>query len=140
MMWVLLLISVLLPAVLFGTMMSLFPGEDEPPRWRTALARVFERWAQALRRPEPLEPPADPFDALWVQDRLTKVANHVRRLELDTRGYARAERIIASQLAYDQLLAKACTLAGVQVEESPLGDPAERFREEVELTSRGWSW
>lgn len=140
-MWVLLLISVLLPAMLFGAMLSLFPGEDEPPRWRTALARTFERWAHALRRPAPPEPPpANPFDALWVQDRLTKVADHVRRLELDTRGYARAERIIASQLAYDQLLAKACDLAGVEVEESPLGDPAERFREEVELTSRGWSW
>lgn len=140
MMWVLLLVSILLPAVLFGVMLSLFPGEEEPPRWRAALARVFERWAQSLRRPEPPSPPTDPFDALWVQDRLTKVADHVRRLELDTRGYARAERIIASQLAYDQLLAKACGLAGVEVEESPLGDPAERFREEVELTSRGWSW
>ena len=64
----------------------------------------------------------------------------MRRLEGDTRGYARAERIIASQLAYDQLLAKACNLAGVQVVPSPLGDPAERFREEVELAERGWSW
>mgnify|MGYP001334088446 CR=1 FL=1 len=140
--WVLLLLTVSLPALLFGGMLALFPGEDEPPRWRTALATRLERWARTLRRPEPPpEPPAaDPFDALWLQHRLTQVADHVRRLELDTRGYARAERIIASQLAYDQLLAEACRLAGVDVERGPAGDPDERFREEVELTARGWSW
>ncbi|GEA84147.1 MAG: hypothetical protein NVV70_14440 [Cellulomonas sp.] len=137
--WVLLLVlSSLLPALLFGAVWSLFPGEEETPRWRAALARRFERWAHALRHEPPVT--TNPFDALWVQDRLTKVADHVRQLESDTRGYARAERIIASQLAYDQLLAKACGLAGVQVVPSPLGDPAERFREEVELASRGWSW
>lgn len=140
--WVLmLLVSAMLPTVLFGVMWSLYPSEEETPRWRAALARHFERWAQALRRPEPPpRPTTDPFDALRVQDRLTKVANHVRRLEDDTQCFARAERIIASQLAYDQLLAEACELAGVQVVPSPLGDPAERFREEVELASRGWSW
>jgi len=137
--WVLLLVSVLLPALLFGAVWSLFPSEDEPPRWRAALARRLEHWAERLRR-QPTTPTTDPFDALWVQDRLTKVADHVRRLEQDTRGYARAERILSSQLAYDQLLAKACGLAGVDVQPVPRGDPTERFREEVELAERGWSW
>ena len=137
--WVLMLVvSAVLPALLFGMVLALFPGEEETPRWRAALARRLERWAQAVRREPPVT--TDPFDALWVQDRLTKVADHVRRLEGDTRGYARAERIIASQLAYDQLLAEACRMAGVEVRPHAKGDPAERFREEVELASRGWAW
>lgn len=138
--WVLMLvITAVLPALLFGMMLQLFPSEEEPPRWRVALAQRLESWAQSLR-PEPPPPPADPFDALWVQHRLGKVSEIVRRLESDTRGYARAERIIATQLAYDDLLHEACHLAGVPVQPSALGDPAERFREEVELASRGWSW
>ena len=75
-----------------------------------------------------------------MQERLGVVADHVRSLELDPRTFARAERIIASQLAYDQLLVEACQLAGVEVQPAAKGDPAERFREEVELASRGWAW
>ena len=75
-----------------------------------------------------------------MQSRLTKVADHMRELEDDPHTFARAERLIASQLAYDQLLAEACKLAGVEVEPHPKGDGAERFREEVELASRGWAW
>ncbi|WP_449385996.1 hypothetical protein [Cellulomonas soli] len=44
------------------------------------------------------------------------------------------------RLAYDELLAEACRLAGVEVGPHAKGDPAERFREEVELASRGWAW
>lgn len=83
---------------------------------------------------------ADPFDALLVQTRLTIVAEHLRRLEDDPRAWARAERIIAGQLAYDALLAQACGLAGVEVLPRAKGDPWERLREEVELTARGWTW
>ncbi len=137
--WVLLILALLTPALVFGVLWSLFPSEDEAPRWRTALAGRLERAAERLRGRR-AAPDVDPFDALWVQERLGKVADHVRALELDEHLYARAERIIASQLAYDQLLREACVLAGVEVEEHALGDPAERFRKEVELTSRGWSW
>lgn len=82
----------------------------------------------------------DPFDALLVQTRLSIVAEHLRRLEDDPRAWARAERIIAGQLAYDALLAEACRLAGVEVLPRAKGDPWERLREEVELTARGWTW
>ncbi|GEL94163.1 hypothetical protein [Cellulomonas composti] len=134
----LLLASLCVPALIFGAVWSWFPSENATPRWRTVAAEHLEAWAEILRNRHPKPP--DPFDALWVQDRLTKVADHVRELELDPHLYARAERIIATQLAYDQLLAKACGMAGVEVEAHALGDPGERFREEVELTSRGWSW
>jgi hypothetical protein len=136
--WVLLVAITLLPALLFGLVFSLFPGEDEAPRWRVHLSRRLHSWADRLHRPAPEV--QDPFAALWVQERLGSVAGHVRRLEIDTHCYARAERIIAAQLAYDDLLRMACDLAGIDVEHAALGDPAERFRREVELTSRGWSW
>lgn len=96
------------------------------------------RWAVWHRQPETPEP--DPFLALQLQTRLGLVADHVRQLEGDRRAYARAQRIIAGQLAYDALLAEACRLAGVDVLVETPGDPGERFREEVELASRGWSW
>jgi hypothetical protein len=126
------------PALVFAGFCAMFPSADEPPRWRIALARRLDRLASRLRR-DPV-PRADPFATLRVQERLGKVADHVRELEVDTHTFARAERIIASQLAYDQLLAEACRLAGVEVEQHPKGDAAERFREEVELASRGWTW
>lgn len=82
----------------------------------------------------------DPFDTLTVQRRLTIVAEHIRRLEDDPHAWARAERIIASQLAYDTLLADACRMAGVEVLPRASGDPWERLREEAELITRGWTW
>ncbi|MBT0993386.1 hypothetical protein KIN34_03685 [Cellulomonas sp. DKR-3] len=136
--WVLLIAITLLPALLFGFAFSLFPGEEDAPRWRVHLARRLRSWADRLHRPPPEV--HDPFAALWVQERLGTVAGHVRRLEADTHCFARAERIIATQLAYDDLLRTACGLAGVEIQQAALGDPAERFRREVELTSRGWSW
>jgi hypothetical protein len=136
--WLLLAAVFFIPALVFGAIWQLFPSPDEPPRWRTWLARRLERIAARLRRPK--VPEYDPFLALRVQERLGVVADHVRSLELDLHTFARAERIIASQLAYDQLLAEACHLAGVEVQVVAKGDPAERFREEVELASRGWAW
>jgi len=138
MMWVLLIFVLLLPGALFWLAVMCIPSPDEPPRWRTVLAARLEAMANHLRHRHP--PVTDPFDALRVQERLGVVADHVRALERDPHLFARAERIIASQLAYDQLLAEACLMAGVEVLPSALGDPSERFREEVELTSRGWSW
>jgi hypothetical protein len=137
MMW-LLLVMLVAPGLLFALAATLFLAPDETPRWRIALARHLERVARRLRREQPT--PTDPFDALRVQIRLAVVADHVRSLELEPRTFALAERLIASQLAYDQLLAEACGLAGVEVLLRAKGDPQERFREEVELTSRGWSW
>ncbi|KQR11721.1 hypothetical protein [Cellulomonas sp. Leaf334] len=136
--WIMLAAVMFVPALVFGAIWQLFPSPDEPPRWRTFLAARLERLAERIRPPR--APECDPFTTLRVQERLSVVADHVRSLELDPRTFARAERIIASQLAYDQLLVEACHLAGVEVQPAAKGDPAERFREEVELASRGWAW
>ncbi|WP_456845449.1 hypothetical protein [Cellulomonas sp. P5_C6] len=136
--WLLMFAILFVPALVFMAIWQLFPSPDDPPRWRTFVAARLERVAAHLRRER--KPEFDPFMTLRVQERLGVVADHVRSLELDTHTFARAERIIASQLAYDQLLAEACHLAGVEVQVVAKGDPAERFREEVELASRGWAW
>lgn len=136
--WALLFLSSVAPTVLLCSVWALIPSADEPPRWRVRLAEGLESVAARLRHRVP--EPYDPFVTLRVQERLGAVADHVRRLEGDERAFARAERIIASQLAYDQLLAEACRLAGVEVRPAAKGDAKERFREEVELAARGWTW
>jgi len=138
MVWAMVLTLAVAPAVLFSLLAMAIPSGRPVPRWRLRLADRLERVALRLRHRHAMPP--DPFLALRVQERLGAVANHVRTLEEDPTVYARAERIIASQLAYDELLAEACSLAGVEVQRHAKGDPAERFREEVELASRGWTW
>ena len=138
MVWAMVLTLAVAPALVFGLLAMAIPSGRPVPAWRLRLADRLERVATRLRHPRNVPP--DPFQALRVQERLGAVANHVRMLEGDKTVYARAERIIASQLAYDELLAEACSLAGVEVERHAKGDPAERFREEVELASRGWTW
>lgn len=136
-----------LPALTFAAVFSLLPGGDLSPRRRAArerrrarVAAVLDRLAMHLRHGRAGPPAPDPFDALHVQMRLGIVADHLRHLEEDRHEWARAERIIASQLAYDALLAEACRLAEVEVLPRPKGDPWERMREEVELAARGWTW
>lgn len=138
MVWAMVLTLAVVPGLLFSLLAMAIPSGRPVPAWRLRLADRLERAALRLRHRHPLPP--DPFRALHVQERLGAVANHVRTLEGDATVYARAERIIASQLAYDELLAEACSMAGVEVQRHAKGDPAERFREEVELASRGWSW
>lgn len=134
-----------LPALTFAAVLRLVPG-GEPSRgstaltrWRGRVAGLLDRVAAHVRHGRRVPVP-DPFDALHVQMRLGIVADHLQRLEADRHAWARAERIIASQLAYDALLADACRLAGVEVLPRAKGDPWERMREEVELASRGWTW
>ena len=140
-----LLLWLVLPALTFAVVLRLIPGAESSPRRsaarerrRARVAGALDRVAARVRHGAP--PPPDPFDALHVQVRLGIVADHLRRLEEDAHAWARAERIIASQLAYDALLAEACRLAGVEVLPRAKGDPWERMREEVELASRGWTW
>jgi len=134
-----------LPALTFTAVLSLLPGET-PSRRRSVLTRLrngiaglLDRVAAHVRHGRHVPAP-DPFDALHVQMRLGIVTDHLQRLEADRHAWARAERIIASQLAYDALLADACRLAGVEVLPRAKGDPWERMREEVELAARGWTW
>ncbi len=134
-----------LPALTFTAVLSLLPGETSSRRRsvlsgvRNRIAGLLDRVAAHVRHGRHVPPP-DPFDALHVQMRLRIVADHLQRLEADRHAWARAERIIASQLAYDALLADACRLAGVEVLPRAKGDPWERMREEVELAARGWTW
>ncbi len=87
-----------------------------------------------------------------MQRRLGAIAEELQRLEsqdADRQYWARAHRIHSRKAAYDQLLAEACKLAGVPGARTPAGTiptptgrrtDEERFRDEMELTSRGWSW
>ncbi len=136
----------LAPSLAFLVVLSLVPGGEPSPRRiavqervRAAVAGHLDRVAARVRHGRRVPPP-DPFDALHVQMRLGIVAQHLQRLEADPHAWARAERIVASQLAYDALLADACRLAGVEVLPRAKGDPWERMREEVELAARGWTW
>jgi hypothetical protein len=60
--------------------------------------------------------------------------------------YARVHHLRATEAAYDALLDEACRLAGIPTQPQPgrlstiALDRDTRFREEVELASRGWSW
>jgi hypothetical protein len=124
--------------LLVFALMEVLPSDRPVLPWRHRLADRLEGAAARLRRSRRYVP--DPFVALRVQSRLGIVAHHVQALEADKRAMARAERIVASQLAYDDLLAEACRMAGVDIPPHAKGDPAERFREEVELAGRGWTW
>ena len=96
-----------------------------------------------MRRPAP---PPDPFEVLRVQMRLAVLANEVRALERSPDVYARGHHLAATEAAYDAMLIEACRLAGVPTTAQPgrvstiVQDKQERFREEVELAARGWSW
>ncbi len=83
--------------------------------------------------------PPDPFAALHVQMRLSELSRQISVLEADPYVFAKAHRLRATRAAYDDLLVEACRLAGVVVGEGPRSTE-ERWREELELSSRGWSW
>jgi hypothetical protein len=92
----------------------------------------------------PARPP-DPMVTLRLQVRLGELATELRRVEEDPGMYARAHHWFAVQGAYDALLREACRLAGLPAVTAPLradehAAASERLREELELSSRGWSW
>src|SRR5689334_8217745 len=102
------LVLFVLPAVFFLLLDLLIFGK--PPPWfrlPTAVRRAWRRW----RPPPPLR--YDPFDALYVQQRLAALAEEIQRLEADRLVFAKAHRIKVAQAAYDALLGEACRLAGV---------------------------
>jgi hypothetical protein len=123
MQWVLLF---LLPAVAFAALGWFLRG-------------VLPSWASRLRRRK-APPVPDPFAVLHLQRRLGRVADQVRLLECDREVYAKAQRLTATRAAYDDLLAEACRLAGVEIDPGAARGEDERLREEMELASRGWSW
>jgi hypothetical protein len=70
----------------------------------------------------------------------------VRALERSRDVYARGHHLRATEAAYDAMLIRACHLAGIptsQPSDTPATVPQsadDRFRAEVELAARGWSW
>lgn len=97
--------------------------------------RTWLRGLLAARR----RPADDPFEVLRVQMRLAELARQIQALEVDPHVYAKAHKLRATHAAYDDLLVEACRLAGVDIADAPRSR-AERWREELELSSRGWSW
>lgn len=155
---------VLLPMAVFCVIGALLLPEDPPSRAVRAAGRRLgdlvgrlvgrladgPRRAWRRRRPPPPPPAPDPFEVLSLQLRLGLLADQLRVLENDPQVFARARRLMAVRAAYDALLAEACRMAGVEMDEddeapAPAGrgdvwSDDERFREEMELASRGWSW
>ncbi|WP_243758641.1 hypothetical protein [Actinotalea soli] len=143
------LMWVALPLVVYGVLAAWLPGPGPPARWRVRWRRrAAER---EKRKAPPPAPPPDPFAVLRLQLRLGALAAQLRALDADPHPWARGRRQLAVQAAYDALLAEACRLADVEIAESAEGgsslreaglpvDEAERFREELALTERGWSW
>ncbi len=125
--------------------------------WRVALAavgvamstpaprspsRASGWWARLRSRGEP---DSDPFVALEIQFQLARLSDQLRALHSEPGVFARGRRVIATQAAYDRVLAEACRIAGIATvdEDSVPGltrSASEREREELELLTRGWSW
>ncbi|WP_278236265.1 hypothetical protein [Isoptericola sp. AK164] len=87
----------------------------------------------------------DPMVTLTIQVRLGELAAELRTVSEDPGLYARAHHYRAVQDAYDAMLRDACRIAGLAVVDVPLRpherlSEDERLREELELSSRGWSW
>ncbi|QAY71726.1 hypothetical protein ET471_03940 [Xylanimonas protaetiae] len=78
-----------------------------------------------------------------LQLRLGQMAAEIQQLA-GSHGFAAAHHTRAAQAAYDALLAEACRRAGLDVvtplRATEVSRESERLREELELTSRGWSW
>lgn len=109
----------------------------------SAMALLFVLRARAHQREAEVQ--IDPLRVLRVQVRLGQLAAELRRIETDGEIYARAHHYFAVRGAYDALLQEACALVGLTTTQRLLRageqDGAdERLREELELSSRGWSW
>lgn len=137
--WVLL--SSLVAAFLVAAVLIRSRRKRRPPKSRP---RVRARGAARRDQVTAPAPALDPFEVLRVQLRLGALAEEVRALERNGNLYARGHHLKATQAAYDALLIEACLLAGIATAPDARStiprDDFERFREEVELASRGWSW
>jgi hypothetical protein len=148
-----------LVTVVATVLQQVWAGAGPPWRWpvliyraikrglRSRWHKIVSRWNRKHGKAEP-----DPFEILQMQRRLGAIAEELQRLEsedADRQYWARAHRIHSRKAAYDQLLVEACKLAGVPGARTAPGtiptptgrrSDEERFRDEMELASRGWSW
>ncbi|MCA5892089.1 hypothetical protein LEP48_01825 [Isoptericola sp. NEAU-Y5] len=128
-------VALLLVAAVVGTAVAVRSWAESDAHRETVARRDLRRRAAM----------ADPLVTLAVQVRLGQLAGELRRLDDDPDVFARAHHWRAVQCAYDALLREACRLSGLAVEDPPLRadqrtEAAERLREELELSSRGWNW
>lgn len=80
----------------------------------------------------------DPFRALQLQIRLSRLSGEVGALERAERGaFAIAFHLQATILAYEQTLQEACWLAEIPV---TVDGPVGRLMAEATLQRAGWSW
>ena len=136
-------LRIVVPVVALRVAGLLYPTPEPTPRWRCRAAERLERIARRVR-PRPKVP--DPFEVLSVQMRLSAIAADLRAIEDEPHLYGRAHHLHAARVAYDDLLAEACKLAGVDpgprlgfsVPEDERVD--RRLQEEVELSALGWTW
>ena len=107
-----------------------------------AIASISLVVSTARRRDSRPEP--DPFRALDLQMRLSRLAAEVRRIDRDRTMLARARHLRVALEAYDALLSEACALAhGAALEVAPPGTATPdtvRLDRELLLSARGWSW
>jgi hypothetical protein len=147
-----------LAAVVSTVLRQIWIGIGPPWRWPALACTALRRqWRERLRRWDARRkrkrgcPDPDPFEILDLQRRLGALAQELQRLEsdgADDKYWARAHRIHTRKAAYDQLLIVSCRLAGVPGTPAGPAIPtqlgrrtdAERFRDEMELAARGWSW
>ena len=144
-------------AVAAALIRPLWAGYGPPWRWPARMFRAVRRWWRRTRqsvscrfkeRRRRRRGDPDPLDVLRMQRRLGVLAAEIQALEAtgaDSTYWARAHRIRSRQTAYDQLLIEACVVAGVTGCRPSPGIPGqrneqERFRVEMELAARGWSW
>ncbi len=84
-------------------------------------------------------PVVDPFETLEVQMSLSRLDREIETLRRSGDRFAAAHHLRAAVIAYDDLLAQACRLAGV-VGPVPVRSALHRLAAEAELHARGWDW
>lgn len=131
------------PVWVFSAAWALLVGV--PGRRRTGFcgASVFGPVAAGLvRGPAPAAAPPDPFRTLGLQRRLTALAAELDALAVDDGSvYARSAKLAVVSGAYDDVLADACTLAGVPTTRDPgIRREVGRLTEEAALRAAGWTW
>jgi hypothetical protein len=100
-------------------------------------------FADTLRRVlgRPATPACDPFVALTLQHRLSRLAAECAALDSGgDQRFARGFHLHAALAAYERTLLEACQLADVPIEPDPSAPAATRLLAETLLRERGWTW
>lgn len=100
-----------------------------------ALTRSLLHRRAVGAHPPPSTAP-DPFATLAVQVRLSRVAAELRRL--DGARWAAGHHLAAATMAYDDLLAEAAELSGIDVPD--ISRSVRRLLLEAQLHAAGWTW